>query len=63
MGFIDKLFKKTDINDGVEIHAPVFVYCQSGARYGQATSMIKEMGFTNVTNIGGLNHYKGELVR
>lgn len=107
MGFMDKLFKKTDINDGVEafraapgaylvdvrtgpeyeaghiegsinvplhsihlivnhirdIHAPIFVYCQSGARSGQATSMIKEMGFTNVTNIGGLNHYKGNLVR
>ena len=42
---------------------PLYVYCQSGARSGQATSMIKEMGYKNVKNIGGVNRYKGKLVR
>ena len=107
MGFFDKLFNRTDINDAIEeykttpgaflidvrtgpeyeaghiegainvplnsihfivnhvrdIEAPIYVYCQSGARSGQATSMIKEMGFKNVNNIGGLNRYNGPLVR
>ena len=51
------------VNHVRDIHAPLFVYCQSGARSGQATSMIKEMGFKNVNNIGGLNRYNGPLVR
>ena len=107
MGFLDKLFNRTDINAAVEeyratpgaflidvrtgpeyeaghiegainvplvsihyivnhvrnIEAPVYVYCQTGARSGQAASMIREMGYKNVKNVGGVNRYKGELVR
>ena len=107
MGFLDKLFNKTDINTAVEeyrttpgaflidvrtgpeyeaghiegainvplvsihfivnhvrnIEAPVYVYCQTGASSGQAASMIREMGYKNVKNVGGVNRYKGELVR
>jgi len=107
MGFFDKLFNRTDINDAIEeykttpgaflidvrtgpeyeaghiegainvplnsihfivnhvrdIEAPIYVYCQSGARSGQATSMIREMGFKSVKNIGGINRYKGKKVR
>lgn len=37
------------------------VYCQSGARSGQATDKIKKMGYTNVKNIGGMNSYKGRV--
>ena len=106
MGFLDKLFNKTDINTAVEeyrttpgaflidvrtgpeyeaghiegainvplvsihfivnhvrdIEAPVYVYCQTGARSGQAASMIREMGYKNVKNVGGVNRYKGGLV-
>ncbi len=107
MGFFDKLFNRTDINDAIEeykttpgaflidvrtvpeyeaghiegsinvplnsihfivnhvrdITAPVYVYCQSGARSGQAVSMIREMGYKSVTNIGGINRFKGKLVQ
>lgn len=51
------------VNHVRDIEAPIYVYCQSGARSGQATSMIREMGFKNVKNIGGVNRYKGKLVR
>ena len=51
------------VNHVRDIEAPLYVYCQSGARSGQATSMIKEMGFKNVKNAGGVNRYKGKLVR
>ena len=99
MGFLDKLFNRTDINIAVEqfqatpgaflidvrtgpeyeaghiegaVNVPLnsihFIVnhvrdCQSGARSGQAVSMIREMGYKNVTNIGGVNRYKGKLVR
>ena len=107
MGFLDKLFNKTDINTAVEeyrttpgaflidvrtgpeyeaghiegainvplgsihfivnhvrdIEAPIYVCCQTGARSGQAVSMIREMGYKNVKNVGGINRYKGNLVR
>ena len=51
------------VNHVRDIQAPVYVYCQSGARSGQAVSMIREMGYKNVKNIGGINRYKGKLVR
>lgn len=41
---------------------PLFVYCQSGARSAQATNIFKQMGFTNVHNIGGIASYKGKRV-
>ena len=43
--------------------APVFVYCYSGARSGQAVFMLKTMGYTDVTNIGGIMDYHGEIER
>ncbi len=42
---------------------PLFVYCLSGARSARALSMLKQMGFTNITNIGGISNYKGETVK
>ena len=44
-------------------HTPVFVYCLSGGRSNKATSFIKQMGYTNVTNIGGISAYKGKVER
>lgn len=42
---------------------PIFVHCLSGARSAQATSVLKAMGYANVTNIGGINAYRGEMER
>lgn len=39
---------------------PLFVYCYSGARSGQAVKMLKKMGYTDVKNIGGIAAYTGE---
>ena len=41
----------------------LFVYCHSGARSTQATNILKQMGYTNVNNIGGISGYKGEVER
>ena len=43
--------------------APLFVYCLSGGRSGQAVSTLTRMGYTAVTNIGGISSYHGEVVK
>lgn len=40
--------------------APLFVYCRSGARSGQACAILKQRGY-NATNIGGILTYDGIL--
>ena len=39
----------------------LYIYCQSGARSRQATSMLQGMGYTNVNNIGGIAAYSGKV--
>ena len=53
---IDKISGKVKKKD-----TPIYSYCLSGARSGKAVAALKAMGYTNVTNIGGINRYKGEL--
>lgn len=45
----------------VNKEAPLFVYCQSGARSRQAVSLLQRMGYVNVNNIGGMSAYQGEV--
>ena len=40
---------------------PLFVYCLSGARSGQAVGRLKRMGYTSVKNIGGIGSYRGKI--
>ena len=42
---------------------PLFVYCQSGARSRRAAEALRSMGYTNVTNIGGIAAYTGKVER
>lgn len=44
-------------------HTPLFVYCYSGSRSAQATSVLKAMGYTNVNNIGGISGWRGKIER
>lgn len=46
-----------------EKSTPIFVYCRSGARSTQATSILKRMGYTNVEDIGGIISYRGKVVK
>lgn len=43
--------------------APIFVYCETGARSRQAVSKLKKMGYTNVCNIGGIENFQGQQQR
>ena len=42
---------------------PLLVYCYSGARSGQAAAALRQMGYTNVKNIGGIAAYSGKVER
>lgn len=42
---------------------PLFLYCRSGARSCQAASQLQGMGYTHVTNIGGIMNYRGKVER
>ena len=37
---------------------PIYVYCRSGRRAGVALQALQELGFTNVTNLGGFMEAK-----
>lgn len=39
-------------------NAPIKVYCKSGKRSAQAKGILEAMGYTNVTNLGGLRHLR-----
>lgn len=40
---------------------PIFVYCLSGARSRRAATFLERTGYENVTDLGGIEGYKGEL--
>ena len=42
---------------------PLFVYCYSGARSGQAVHVLRRMGYVNVKNIGGIATWTGAVER
>ena len=50
-------------NNIPDLDKPIYVHCLSGARSAQATSALKSMGYTNVTNIGGISDYRGKVVK
>ena len=41
---------------------PVFVYCTAGVMSAYAANILEKMGYLDVTNIGGIVDFRGELV-
>lgn len=44
-------------------NTPLYVYCYSGSRSGQAVSYLKKIGYTKATSIGGISSYRGKVMR
>lgn len=42
---------------------PIFAYCLTGMRSGRAVTALRNAGYTNVKNIGGINRYRGPIER
>lgn len=38
---------------------PLYVYCHSGVRSRQAVNRLRDMGYSDVSNIGGIAAYSG----
>ena len=47
--------------DITDKYAQIYVYCASGMRSKMAAKILKDNGFTDVTNIGGIMSYRGPL--
>jgi len=43
------------------LDTPLFLYCRSGARSSRGCKALEKLGYTNVTNLGGILDYKGPL--
>ena len=43
--------------------AEIVVYCLSGGRSSSACSLLKAMGYTNVSNLGGIQSWRFEVER
>jgi rhodanese-related sulfurtransferase len=41
----------------------IILYCRSGNRSGQAASILRKEGFTNISDFGGISRWKGALDR
>ena len=39
----------------------IYLYCRSGNRSGKATSILQDLGYKNVTNIGGIQSASSNL--
>lgn len=53
------LIPHTEIGQGIARVAPdksqpIFLHCRSGVRAGKAEAVLREMGYTNVENVGGI---------
>jgi len=57
---VDEILK---VEKQFEKNKTVFTYCRSGARSSRAAAVLKEMGFKDVRNIGGIMDYKGRTER
>lgn len=55
---IDNIVYVTDNKEKV-----LYVYCRSGVRSREATGILRDMGFTDVRNIGGIDAYVGQIAR
>lgn len=45
-------------HEHLERDNPVLIYCQAGGRAMMAEKILASLGFTNVTNIGGMHLYQ-----
>ena len=58
----------SDINENVVSSLPdksqmILVYCRSGNRSRQASDKLSRQGYTNIIEIGGINSWKGEIIK
>ena len=58
---LQQLGKISSVAKNKEI--PLFVYCYSGARSREAVKVLRQLGYSQVHNIGGIAAYSGKVER
>ena len=60
-----KNIEYTQIRDKVkyDLNTKIAVYCQTGARSHVAAVQLNEMGYKYVYDMGGIDNYRGKLVK
>lgn len=58
---VDKIEKLTKIAKDTD--RPLYLYCASGARSAHAARFMRQKGYTQVENMGGIGGYSGTLER
>ena len=58
----------SEINETTIIALPdksqkILVYCRSGNRSKQASEKLVKLGYKNIIEIGGINSWKGEIIK
>ncbi len=53
---------KDEISELPDKGQKIYVYCRSGNRSKQAAEKLVNLGYTNVTEIGGIKDWSGEIV-
>lgn len=43
-----------------DLNAKIYIYCRSGRRSAEASEKLAKMGYTNITDFGGILDWKGE---
>jgi rhodanese-related sulfurtransferase len=54
---LESMFRETDK------HRPIVLYCRSGNRSSIARRTLESMGYTNLSDFGGISRWQGQLVR
>ncbi len=49
--------KAPDVDPALKSGKPIVVYCAAGARAGRACDVLHDLGYDDVHNIGGLQHW------
>ena len=44
-----------------DMDTSLFIYCLSGARSSRAVAELRNMGYTNLCNLGGISKWRGEI--
>lgn len=45
-------------DEHLETHEEIFIYCRSGGRAVMAEKILKNMGYQNIFNMGGIHQYQ-----
>lgn len=58
---LQEIEKVKDEKELVDKNKNIYVYCHGGGRSENAVRFLKQSGYLNVKNIGGILNYKGQL--